>query len=129
MRDANVRNHLKYICSAYFADGDRNGHFNCTEKAIVDLKLHKSVKFFFFFLTASVVNHSYNSNVEINTLPFLYSFLSPSCWPDVAKDSTVNPLAFYSDNKFKRTAPLGHLLEKSSLLRVFFFLKFKDSEK
>ena len=41
-------NHLKYICSGYFADGDSDGHFNCTEKAIIDLKLYKSVKFIFF---------------------------------------------------------------------------------
>ena len=33
-----------------FADGDSGSHFNCTEKAIIDFKLYKSVKFFFFFL-------------------------------------------------------------------------------
>ena len=95
MRDANVRNHLKYICSTYFADGDSDGHFNCAEKAIVGLKLYKSVKS--IFSAASAVNHYYNSNVETNMLPFLYSFLSPSCWPDVAEDSTVNPLAAFDN--------------------------------
>ena len=95
MRDANVMNHLKYICSAYFSDGDSDGHFNCTEKAIVDLKLYKSVKF--IFSAAPVVNHYYNSNVETNMLPFLNSFLSPSCWPDFAEDFTVNPLAAFDN--------------------------------
>ena len=100
-----------------FADGDSGSHFNCTEKAIIDFKLYKSVKFFFFSifffsglrcasgvqckrilrklnkLYSTLFNHSYNTDVESNMLRFLYSFLSPSCWSDVAEDSTVNPLA------------------------------------
>ena len=67
-RNGNVRDHLKYICSAYFGNGDNDCHFNCTVKAIIDLKFYKSVKF--ISSEASVVNHSY-SNVETKMLPFL----------------------------------------------------------
>ena len=77
MRDANVRNHLKYISSAYFADGDSDGHFKCTEKTIIDLTLDKNVKF--IFSAPSVMHNSYNSNVETNMLPFLCSFLCLPC--------------------------------------------------
>ena len=105
-----------YACSAYFADGDSGSHFNCIEKAIIDFKLYKSVKFIFFSglrsaggvqckkilrklnkLYSTLFNHSYNTDVETNMLPFLYSFLSPSCWSDVAEDSTVNPLAAFNN--------------------------------
>ena len=137
MRDANVRNHLKYICSVCFADGDSDGHFNFTVKAIIDLKLYKSVKF--IFSAASVVNHSY-SNVETNMLSFLYGFF---CLPlagltlwKIPRSTLWLPLTIFSDNKFKRTAPLGHLVKKSSLLMqgfilfiYFLFLKLKDCEK
>ena len=62
MRDANARNHFKYICSVYFAEGDGDGHFNCTEESMIDLKLYESVRF--IFSVASVMHHSYSNLVE-----------------------------------------------------------------
>ena len=59
--------------SAYFGDGDYDGHFNCIERSIIDLKLYESVKF--IFSAASIMHLSYSS-IETNMLPFLYTVVS-----------------------------------------------------
>ena len=100
MRDVNARNHLEYICSAYFSDEDSDGHFNCTEESIIDLEIYESARF--IFSAASVMRHSYY-NVETNMLPFLYSFL---CFPragltlrKILPSTLWLPLPIYYDNK------------------------------
>ena len=48
MTNVSKQDVVKYICSAYFADGDSDGL----------LKLYESVKFFFFFSAVSVMHYS-----------------------------------------------------------------------
>ena len=130
MPDAKVRNHLKYICSAYFAEGDSDGRFNCTEKAMIDLKLYKSVKS--IFSSASVVNHPY-SIVETNTLPFLYSFLylprAGLTLRKIPRSTLWLPLQSSLTTNLKEQLPWGTSLRNTVFLGFFFFTEIKRSLK
>ena len=119
MRYANVRNQLKYICllCIFLRMVIVVVILTALRRLSLTLSYTRALSFFFFSifffsglrsasgvqckrilrklnkLYSTLFNHSYNTDVESNMLRFLYSFLSPSCWSDVAEDSTVNPLA------------------------------------